>query len=175
MPPTRIPDTIFHTRARNDAPQGPIPYEWRDVSAREIFSGRRIVLFAVPGAFTPACSETHLPGYEAHCDSFRALGIDEVICLAVNDAFVMHRWAESLGIEKVTMLPDGNGDFTDAMGMLVKRTDQGMGARSWRYSMYAEDGEIRGFFPEPNRRDNPPGVPVKISSADAMFEYFRSS
>ena len=175
MPPSRIPNVIFHTRVRNDALPGPNPFEWRDVSAREIFSGRRIVLFAVPGAFTPACSETHLPGYEACHDDFRALGIDEVICLSVNDAFVMHRWGAHLGITKVTLLPDGNGDFTNAMGMLVQRTAQGMGARSWRYSMYVEDGEIRAVFPEPDQRDNPAGVPVQVSDAGTMLTHLQSA
>lgn len=175
MHPRRVPRTIFHTRVRNPALDGPNPFEWKDVSADEIFGGRRIVLFALPGAFTPACSESHLPGFEAHHASFLELGIDEVICLAVNDAFVMHHWARSLGIEKVRMLPDGNGDFSDGMGMLVRRTGQGMGRRSWRYSMHVEDGEIRKLFAEPGLTDEPPGVPVKVSGAETMLDYLRST
>ena len=175
MHPEHIPETTFHTRVRCDALEGPNPFEWRDVSSSEIFGGRNIVLFAVPGAFTPACSETHLPGYEARYDEFRAIGVDDVICLSVNDAFVMHQWAKHQGIEKVTMLPDGNGTFSQAMGMLVKRTGRGMGSRSWRYSIQVEDGIIRKVFAEPGLRDDPPGVPVTISGADTMLEFLCSN
>ncbi|MFD0981529.1 peroxiredoxin [Tropicimonas aquimaris] len=175
MHPERIPQTIFHTRVRNVDLGGPNPFEWKDVSSDEIFAGRRIVLFALPGAFTPACSETHLPGFEAHHESFVALGIDEVICLSVNDAFVMHQWGKALGISKVRMLPDGNAEFSEGMGMLVSRTAQGMGRRSWRYSMYVKDGEIRKIFAEPGLRDDPPGVPVEISGAETMLDYLRST
>ena len=171
MIPTHVPDVTFHLRAPNPDAGGAMG--WRSLTSADIFGGARVVLFAVPGAFTPACSETHLPGYEAAFDDFRALGIDQVICLSVNDAFVMGQWARSLGIEKVTMLPDGNGDFTRGMGMMVSRAGQGMGARSWRYAMLVEDGAIRHFAPEPDRRDDPPGVPVAASSAEAMLEALR--
>ncbi|NDR57155.1 peroxiredoxin [Aliiruegeria sabulilitoris] len=174
MYPKRVPEVVFHTRVRNDALAGPNPFEWRQVSSREIFANRRVVLFALPGAFTPACSESHLPGFEAHYDDFMALGIDDVVCLAVNDAFVLHQWARHLGIEKVSMLPDGNGDFSMGMGMLVNRTNQGMGSRSWRYSMYVQNGEIRKVFAEPDFQDNPTGVPVQVSDADTMLAYLRS-
>ena len=173
--PDRLPDVTFHTRVRNDALAGPNPFEWRSVTTEEVFGGKRVVHFAVPGAFTPACSETHLPGYEARYDAFRALGVDEVICLAVNDAFVMHQWAKSLGIEKVRMLPDGNGTFSAAMGLLVERTAQGLGRRSWRYALFAEDGAIRVMFTEPGVRDNPPGVPVGVSDAQTMLEWLRNA
>ena len=165
MTPQRVPETVFHTRQRNEALGGDNPYEWKDVTSAELFDRQRVVLFALPGAFTPACSETHLPGYERHYDAFRARGIDRVICLSVNDAFVMHQWARAQGIEKVMMLPDGNGDFTRLMGMLVDRSAQGMGLRSWRYAMLVEDGEITALFSEPGVKDNPPGVPVKVSGA----------
>lgn len=175
MHPQIVPPTVFHTRVRNEALDGPNPFEWKDVSTSEIFAGRRVILFALPGAFTPACSETHLPGYEAHFDAFRGLGIDDVICLAVNDAFVMHQWARSLGVEKVRMLPDGNGEFSEAMGMLVRRTGQGMGHRSWRYSMLVEDGRIGKMFIEPGLQDDPPGVPVQVSDAETMLAHLRSA
>ncbi len=171
MTPERVPDTIFHTRVRNPDLPGDNPFEWRDLSTADIFAGRNVVLFAVPGAFTPACSETHLPGYEAQYEAFRALGIDEVICLSVNDAFVMHRWAMSAGVSRVFMLPDGNGDFTRLMGMLVLRTAQGMGLRSWRYAMHVEDCSIRRIFAEPGLRDHPPGVGVDLSGADTMLAH----
>ncbi|WP_167647130.1 peroxiredoxin [Mameliella alba] len=171
MTPQRVPETVFHTRQRNEALGGDNPYEWKDVTSAELFDRQRVVLFALPGAFTPACSETHLPGYERHYDAFRARGIDRVICLSVNDAFVMHQWARAQGIEKVMMLPDGNGDFTRLMGMLVDRSAQGMGLRSWRYAMLVEDGEITALFAEPGVKDNPPGVPVKVSGAETMLAH----
>lgn len=171
--PQTIPDTVFHTRIRNAGLAGPNPYEWKDVSSRGIFEGRNIVLFALPGAFTPACSDDHLPGYEEACGDFHSLGVDEVICLSVNDAFVMFQWAAAQQIEKVRMLPDGNGDFSRAMGMLISRSNHGMGRRSWRYSMYVEDRQILKVFAEPGFQDNPAGVPLQASDAQTMLDYLR--
>ncbi len=173
MIPQRVPDAVFHTRVRNEALDGDNPFEWMDLTTEDVFAGKRIVLFAVPGAFTPACSDSHLPGYERLHDDFTAEGIDRVICLAVNDAFVMHQWARSRNIEKVFMLPDGNGEFTRKMGMLVERSSQGMGLRSWRYSMLVEDGVIAQLFAEPGFRDNPPGVPLRVSGAEIMLDHIR--
>lgn len=170
---SRVPDALFRTRVRNPALPGDNPFEWRDVTSAEVFGGKRIVLFAVPGAFTPACSESHLPGFEAAHDAFTALGVDQVICLAVNDAFIMHQWAKAQNITKVRMLPDGNGEFTRKMGMLVDRSTTGMGLRSWRYAMLVEDGVIVQLFAEPDLRDNPPGVPVTVSDAATMLDYLR--
>jgi thioredoxin-dependent peroxiredoxin len=171
MTPQSVPEATFHTRVRNEALGGPNPYEWKAVTSAVLFKGRRVVFFALPGAFTPACSDSHLPGYEAAMDQFRALGVDEVICLAVNDAFVMFQWAQSKAITQVRMLPDGNGEFTRKMGMLVDRSAQGMGMRSWRYSMLVEDGQITALFSEPGIRDNPPGVPVQVSDAGTMLAH----
>lgn len=175
MTPQTVPDAVFHTRVRNDALQGPNPFEWKQLTSEDVFAGKRIVLFAVPGAFTPACSETHLPGYERLHDAFIAEGIDSVVCLSVNDAFVMHQWAISRGVHKVLMLPDGNGEFTRKMGMLVERTGNGMGLRSWRYSMLVEDRTISKLFVEPGFRDNPPGVPVQVSGAETMLDHLKAS
>ena len=171
---TQIPAATFHIRVRNEALGSDNPFEWQSVTTDELFANQRIVLFAVPGAFTPACSDTHLPGYEDRADEFTKLGIDKVICLSVNDAFVMRNWALSRNIEKVMMLPDGNGEFTRKMGMLVERTTQGLGLRSWRYSLYAENGEIRKLCVEPGFKDNPSGVPVQISDAETMLKYLRT-
>ena len=121
MTPPKVPDVFFHTRVHNDALGGPNPFEWKTVTSQDVFAGKRIVLFAVPGAFTPACSDSHMPGYERRYDDFRQLGVDQVVCLAVNDAFVMFQWAKSRDIAKTFMLPDGNADFTRRMGMLVDR------------------------------------------------------
>jgi len=173
MTPQQVPDAVFRIRQRNPALGGDNPFEWRDLTSTEIFAGRRVVLFGVPGAFTPACSESHLPGFERLHDDFVAAGIDQVICLSVNDAFVMFQWAKALNIHKVFMLPDGNGDFSRKMGMLVDRSAQGMGLRSWRYAMLVEDGQIVQVFSEPGLRDNPPGVPVQVSDAETMLRFVR--
>jgi peroxiredoxin len=175
MTPQSVPDATFHTRVRNEGSGGPNPFEWRTLTSDDVFAGKRIVLFALPGAFTPACSEDHLPGYEQHHDAFRALGVDEVICLAVNDAFVMFQWAVSREIKKVFMLPDGNAEFTRKMGMLVERTSNGMGMRSWRYSMLVNDRKIEKLFVEADFKDNPSGVPLGVSGAETMLDFLRES
>jgi thioredoxin-dependent peroxiredoxin len=175
MTPDLVPDVVFHTRVRDEALGGPNPFAWKDVTTAELFAGRDVVLFAVPGAFTPACSDSHLPGYERRYDDFRAAGIDAVYCLAVNDAFVLHQWARSRNIERVAMLPDGNGDFTRLMGMLVQRTAHGMGLRSWRYAMHVRDRRILKVFAEPGFRDEPPGVGLEVSDADTMLAYLNAA
>ena len=175
MTPETVPDVVFHTRVRNDALGGPNPFEWKDVTTADVFRGKRVVLFGVPGAFSPACSESHLPGYERLYDEFRKLGVDAVVCLSVNDAFVMFQWAKSRDIEKIFMLPDGNGDFTRRMGMLVERTNTGMGHRSWRYSMFVDDGVIKQLFAEPGVRDNPAGVGVQVSDAETMLAWLKGA
>ena len=171
--PDHCPHVTFQTRVRNDSLPGPNPYEWRDLTSREIFEGKNIVLFAVPGAFTPACSESHLPGFEDNYEEFQSLGIDQVVCLSVNDPFVMFQWARSQNITKVVMLSDGNGVFTKMMGMLVDRSATGMGPRSWRYAMHVKDGVIQKLFSEPGKTDNPEGVPVQVSDAETMLRYLR--
>jgi peroxiredoxin len=173
MTPTRVPDVIFQTRVRNDALDGPNPFEWKTITSADVFAGKRIVLFALPGAYTPACSDHHLPGYERLYDDFRQFGVDQVVCLVVNDAFVMFQWAKSRDITKVFMLPDGNADFTRRMGMLVDRSSNGMAMRSWRYAMYVNDGVIEKLFAEPNVRDNPDGVGLTVSNAETIRDWLR--
>jgi thioredoxin-dependent peroxiredoxin len=174
LTPQLVPDSVFHIRVRSDAIGGSNPFEWKQITTEDVFAGKSIVLFAVPGAFTPTCSDNHLPAYEERFEEFRAAGVDDVICLAVNDAFVMFQWAKSRNIEKVRMLPDGNGDFTRKMGMLVQRATNGMGLRSWRYSMYVKNKEILTLFVEPGYQDNPEGVPLKMSDAGTMLAYLRA-
>jgi len=168
-----IPSVIFKTRVRNDAIDGPNPFEWKDLSTDELFGGKRVVLFALPGAFTPTCSTSHLPRYEALYDEFAALGVDEIVCLSVNDAFVMYQWGLAQGADKVFLLPDGNGEFSRKMGMLVDKSNLGFGMRSWRYAMYVEDGEIRKLFAEPDFADNCPTDPFEVSDADTMLSYLK--
>ena len=169
----QVPNATFQTRVRNDALEGPNPFEWKTVTTADIFAGKKVVLFALPGAFTPTCSTSHLPRYEELYDEFKALGVDEVICLSVNDAFVMYQWGKAQGAEKVRLLPDGNADFTQGMGMLVDKRNLGFGARSWRYSMYVEDGAIRKIFAEPGLQDDCPIDPFEVSDADTMIAYLR--
>jgi peroxiredoxin (alkyl hydroperoxide reductase subunit C) len=172
---TRVPQTTFRTRVRDESVAGPNPYRWQDLTSEEIFGGKKVVVFALPGAFTPTCSSTHAPGYEAKYDEFKASDVDEVICLSVNDAFVMKKWADDLGLKKVFMLPDGNGEFTRAMEMLVKKENLGFGDRSWRYSMLVEDGEIKKMFIEPGFMDNCPDDPFEVSDASTMLAYVKGS
>ena len=116
-----VPNVTFKTRVRDESIGGDNPFRWQDVSTDDIFSGKSIIIFSLPGAFTPTCSSTHLPGYETKYDELKSLGIDEVYCVSVNDAFTMFQWAKNLGVKNVKMLPDGNAEFTDLMGMLVKK------------------------------------------------------
>ena len=170
-PPQRVPDVTFKTRVRDESVGGENPFRWEDKTTADIFAGKNIVLFSLPGAFTPTCSSTHLPGYEANYDKFKELGVDEVICLSVNDAFTMFQWAKSLNVEKVFMLPDGNAEFTDGMNMLVKKENLGFGSRSWRYSMHVVDGEIKKIFIEPGYSDNCADDPFEVSDWETMYNY----
>lgn len=170
---TSIPNVTFKTRVRDATLQTENPFRWADLHSKEIFAGKRVVLFALPGAFTPTCSSTHLPGYEAHHADFVALGIDQVICLSVNDAFTMFQWGKNLGADKVFMLPDGNAEFTRKMGMLVDKSNLGFGYRSWRYSMVVNDGIIEKIFAEAGLRDNADSDPFEVSDAATMLGYLR--
>ena len=169
-----VPSVTFKTRVRNDALGGPNPFEWKDLSSDEIFKGKNVVVFSLPGAFTPTCSTSHLPRYEEHYADFKAQGVDAVVCISVNDAFVMFQWGKSQNAKNVFLLPDGNGEFTRKMGMLVDKTNLGFGLRSWRYSMYGEDGEIKQLFAEPGFSDNCPTDPFDVSDADTMLKYLKS-
>lgn len=171
---TTVPNVTFRMRQRNESLGGDNPYEWVDKTTKDLFEGRRIVIIALPGAFTPTCSSTHLPEYERLYDDIRAEGVDEVYCLSVNDAFVMFKWAKDLGVSKVKMLPDGNADFTRNMGMLVRKENLGFGYRSWRYSMVVDNGTIEQMFIEPEYADNCPTDPFEVSDAKTMLSYLRN-
>lgn len=168
-----VPQVTFKTRVRDESIGGENPFRWQDVTTDELFKGKKVVVFALPGAFTPTCSTTHAPGYEAKYDEIKALGVDEVICMSVNDAFVMYQWKKNLGLSKVHFLPDGNGDFAKGMGMLVKKNNLGFGDRSWRYSMVVVDGIIEKMFVEPGFSDNYDADPFEVSDADTMLAYLK--
>lgn len=170
-----VPQVTFKTRVRDESVGGENPFRWQDLTTDDIFKGKNIVVFALPGAFTPTCSSTHAPGYEAAYDEMKALGVDEVICLSVNDAFVMYQWKKNLGLSKVFMLPDGNGDFTREMGMLVKKNNLGFGDRSWRYSMHVVDGVVKKMFVEEGKSDNFGDDPFLVSDANTMLTYLKNS
>ncbi len=170
---THVPEVTFKTRVRDESIGGDNPFSWKDLTSSEIFAGKKVVLFGLPGAFTPTCSSTHTPGYEAKISEFKAAGVDQVICLSVNDAFVMYQWGKNLGVNEVFMLPDGNLDFTRGIGMNVKKENLGFGERSWRYSMLVEDGEIKKVFEEVGFGDNADGDPFEVSDAETMLAYLK--
>ena len=153
-----VPQVAFRTRVSG---------EWKTVTTEEIFKGRTVAVFSLPGAFTPTCSSTHLPRYNELAPAFRANGVDAIVCISVNDAFVMNEWAKEQESANVTLLPDGNGEFTEKMGLLVDKADLGFGKRSWRYSMLVKDGVIEKMFIEPEK----PGDPFEVSDADTMLGY----
>ena len=166
-----VPHVTFKTRVRDESIEGENPFRWQDVTSDEIFSGKKVVIFALPGAFTPTCSSTHLPGFDAKYDELKKQGVDEVYCLSVNDAFTMFQWGKNLGVKNVKMLPDGNGEFTRLMGMLVKKENLGFGDRSWRYSMLVEDSKITAIFSEPGKVDNCPDDPFTCSDINTMLNH----
>jgi peroxiredoxin len=172
---SKVPDVVFKTRVRDESVEGPNPYRWQDISSKDIFAGRKVVVFALPGAFTPTCSSTHLPGYEENFEEFKALGVDDIYCLSVNDAFTMFQWGKHQGIEKVKLLPDGSASFTEKMGMLVRKDNLGFGARSWRYSMLVEDGVITAMFCEEGMSDDCPTDPFAVSDAETMLKHLRAA
>ncbi len=170
-----VPEVDFVTREGDTQTCGNAFGAWKHVSSKQIFSGKRVVVFALPGAYTPTCSSTHLPGYDARFAEVKSFGVDAVCCLSVNDAFVMHQWALSLDVQNVQMLPDGNADFTRGMGMLVEKRNLGFGERSWRYSMVVTDGRIEKIFIEDGKEDNAEGDPFAVSGVETMLTYLQTA
>ena len=143
-------------------------------TSKEIFSGKRVVVFALPGAFTPTCTEQQLPGFEAAYDQIKSFGVDEVYCLSVNDAFVMNAWFESLGIKNVKALPDGNGTFTTSAGMAVQKANVGFAIRSWRYAIVVNNGELEWSGVEAGKRDNASDDPYENSTPERVVQYLEA-
>ncbi|AKF04869.1 glutathione peroxidase [Sandaracinus amylolyticus] len=154
----RIPDLTLRVRESG---------QWKDLTTRELFGGRTVVVFGLPGAFTPTCSTSHVPRYEELAGELAQHGVDEIVCISVNDAFVMEAWGRDQGVERVRLLPDGNGDLTRALGFLVDKRELGFGPRSWRYSMLVEDGVVKKLFVEKEIA----GDPYDVSDADTMLRY----
>jgi peroxiredoxin len=170
-----IPQTTFQMRTRDESVPGDNPFRWESVVSSSFFSGSRVIVFALPGAFTPTCTSTHVPRFDQLYETFRAEGIDEIYCLSVNDAFVMNQWGRHVGIKNIKLLPDGNGEFTRKMGMLVDKENLGFGPRSWRYSMVVTDGAIEKMFIEAGFEDNCESDPFEVSDADTLLAWLLSN
>lgn len=154
----RVPSVTFPTRVGHD---------WVNVNSDDIFNGRTVAVFSLPGAFTPTCSSSHVPRFNELADVLKANGVDEIVCVSVNDTFVMNEWKKDQEADQITFIPDGNGEFTEGMGMLVNKDDLGFGKRSWRYSMLVKDGVVEKQFIEPEVD----GDPFEVSDADTMLDY----
>jgi peroxiredoxin len=166
----QVPMATFQTRVRDESVGGDNPYRWQEVTTDELFKGKKVVLFSLPGAFTPTCSTYQLPDFEKLYNDFKAKGIDEIYCLSVNDAFVMNAWAKDQKLQNVKVIPDGTGIFTLKMGMLVSKDNLGFGQRSWRYGAVVDDGTIVKWFEEPGKADNHPEDPYGTSSPQNILE-----
>lgn len=149
-----VPQVVFKTRVRDESIGGDNPYKWQDVTTDDLFAGKRVVLFSLPGAFTPTCSTYQLPGFEALYEQFKEKGVDEIYCMSVNDTFVMNAWAKDQNLKNVKVIPDGNGEFVEGLGMLVEKNNLGFGKRSWRFAALVSDRVITNWFEEPGHIDN---------------------
>jgi len=165
-----LPDVMFHLRERDESIGGDNPFKWVRKTTSDLIGGKRVVIFGLPGAFTPTCTNEQLPGFESMYQDFIDAGIDEVYCTSVNDAFAMYQWAQQLGIKNVKMLPDGNGDFAEVLGMMVSKRNLGFGYRTWRYSMVVDNMEIVQFCPEEGIMYDCPIDPYIMSSPENTMD-----
>ncbi|MCT4608693.1 MAG: peroxiredoxin [Pelagimonas sp.] len=168
-----LPNITFRTRVRDESIEGPNPFRWQDMTTADYFAGKRVILFSLPGAFTPTCSTYQLPGFENNFEQFKELGIDEIYCMSVNDSFVMNAWARNQELKNVKVIPDGSGEFTRLMGMLVAKDNLGFGARSWRYAAIVKDGVVEAWFEEPGREDNHGEDPYGESSPENLLKHLQ--
>lgn len=172
---TKLPDVTFRTRVRDESVGGPNPFRWQDMTTADYFAGKRVILFSLPGAFTPTCSTYQLPGFEDNFAAFRDQGIDAIYCMSVNDSFVMNKWAEAQGIRNVQVIPDGSGEFTRKMGMLVAKDNLGFGMRSWRYAAIVDNGVVEAWFEEPGLMDDCPEDPYGVSSPENLMAHLTAA
>ena len=154
----RIPEVTI--RIREDG-------QWKDVHTKDLFEGKTVAVFSLPGAFTPTCSSSHVPRFNELAPLLAQHGVDSILCVSVNDAFVMNAWKANQAADRITFIPDGNGAFTEAMGMLVDKRNLGFGMRSWRYSMLVRDSVVEKMFIEPEVD----GDPFEVSDAETMLRY----
>ena len=165
---------IFRTRVRDESIEGPNPFRWQDMMTDDYFVGKRVILFSLPGAFTPTCSTYQLPGFENNYEEFKKLGIDEIYCMSVNDAFVMNAWAKAQDIKNVKFIPDGNAAFTTGLDMMVHKANLGFGPRSWRYAAVINDCVIERMFEEPGKQHECESDPYGESSPETVLAYLKS-
>ena len=173
-PGIQVPNVTFKMRVRDESIEGSNPFRWEDKTSEDFFKGKRVVLFSLPGAFTPTCSTYQLPGFENNFAAFQEHDIDAIYCLSVNDSFVMNKWKEMQGVQNIDVIPDGSGEFTRRMGMLVAKDNLGFGARSWRYAAIVNDGQIEAWFEEPGISDNHGDDPYGVSSPENLLEYLEN-
>jgi peroxiredoxin len=166
----KLPDVTFRTRVRDESIEGPNPYKWENKTTADYFKGKKVVLFSLPGAFTPTCSTYQLPDFEKLFPEFQAKGVDAIYCLSVNDAFVMNAWGKQQGLKNIALIPDGSAEFTRKMGMLVCKDNLGFGMRSWRYAAVIDDGVVKAWFEEPGFSDNCETDPYGESSPQNVYE-----
>ncbi len=170
-----LPHVTFRTRVRDESIEGPNPFRWEDMTTADYFKGKRVILFSLPGAFTPTCSTYQLPGFEKNAGTFADLGVDEIYCMSVNDSFVMNKWAQSQDLENVKVIPDGSGEFTRKIGMLVSKDNLGFGMRSWRYAAVINDGVVEAWFEEPGLCDNHGEDPYGVSSPETVMDWLKDA
>lgn len=170
----KVPDVTFRTRVRDESVGGPNPFRWQDMTSADYFKSKRVILFSLPGAFTPTCSTYQLPDFEKMYPEFKAEGIDEIYCISVNDAFVMNAWGKSQNLNNVKLIPDGSGEFTRKMGMLVHKDNLGFGMRSWRYAAIINDGLVEQWFEEEGYSDNCDSDPYGVSSPQNIMEKLKA-
>ena len=168
-----VPEVNFHVRVRDESIEGPNPYRWENITTKDFFENKKVIVFSLPGAFTPTCSTYQLPGYEEKYEEFKYLGIDEVYCLSVNDSFVMNAWFKQQNVRSIKPIPDGSGEFTHAMGMSVSKSNLGFGFRSWRYSMLVNNLVIEKIFEEPGKIGNCSVDPCEVSDPQTMLNYLK--
>ncbi|USJ28517.1 peroxiredoxin [Ensifer adhaerens] len=166
----KLPQATFKTRVRDESIGGPNPFRWETKTTDDYFAGRRAIVFSLPGAFTPTCSTYQLPNFEKLYAEFQEHGIDKIYCISVNDAFVMNSWGRQQDVKNVELIPDGSGEFTRKMGMLVEKHNLGFGLRSWRYAAIVDDGVIVAWFEEPGLGDNIEDDPYGVSSPENLLE-----
>ena len=166
----KIPVVTFKLRVRDDSIPGPNPFRWEDKSSTEIFQNKNVLIFSLPGAFTPTCSTYQLPEFEDCYEKFKANGVDEIYCVSVNDAFVMNSWGKAQNLIHVKLIPDGNGEFTRQMGMLVDKKNLGFGQRSWRYAALVKNGIVTQWFEEPGLEDDHGEDPYGVSSPSHILK-----
>lgn len=174
-PGDTLPQVTFRTRVRDESIGGSNPFRWQDMTTADYFAGKRVVLFSLPGAFTPTCSTYQLPGFEKAFAQMQQSGIDAIYCLSVNDSFVMNQWAKAQDLKNVTVIPDGSGEFTEKVGMLVRKDNLGFGARSWRYAAIVRDGVIEAWFEEPGRTDDCAEDPYGATSPESVLDWLQTA